>query len=94
MRISETRDLFASRIEFPEEKDAVIDRVGDVMLETPHGDESESLADVIERSGVHEYSSVDELYDCIIGNVGDGFVGRKYYDDRGPNYGDVEQVSF
>lgn len=94
MRISETRDLFTSRIEFPEEKDAVINSVGDVELESPQGDESESLAEVIERSGVREYSSVDELYDCIIGNVGEGFVGRKNYDDRGPNYGDAEQISF
>ncbi|MDY7081356.1 MAG: hypothetical protein SXQ77_02860 [Halobacteria archaeon] len=94
MRISETRDLFATKVDFPVTNDEVVDAVGDVVLETPYGEETESIKEVLERDATVEYGSVDELYDTLIGNVGEGHVGRKNYDDRGANFGDTENISF
>ena len=93
MRIAETRDLFATEFEFPATREAVIGTVGDVDLDAPYG-ESETIGEVLGRVDQAEYASVDELFDLIISNVGDAFIGRKYYDDRGMNLGEHDEVSF
>lgn len=94
MRLSETRDRFASELTFPVERDTVIDTVGDIELDAPYGD-SESVADVLERDDRAEYESPDELYDALVAYVGDAYIGRKFYDDRGSNVEiDSEEVSF
>lgn len=92
MRIPETRDLIVSEIDFPASRSEVEDAIGDVCLENPGGSEEE-LREVLERCGVREFESADELYDAVVGNVSAGHVGRRNYDDRGPNLGD-EEVSF
>jgi len=94
MRLSETRDRFASELTFPIEHETVIDSLGDVELDAPYG-ESESVSDVLERAGETEYESADELYDTLVTFVGDAYIGRKFYDDRGSNTEiDSEEVSF
>ena len=94
MRLSETRDRFASELTFPVEHNTVLDRLGDVELDAPYG-EPESVSDVLERSGETEYRSADELYDTLVTFVGDAYIGRKFYDDRGSNTEiDSEEVSF
>lgn len=93
MRIAETRDLFASELDFPASRNTVVEAVGDVDLEAPYGD-SESIGEVLERVEQTEYQSVDELFDLVITNVGDAFIGRKFYDDRGVNVQDHDEVSF
>ena len=93
MRIAETRDLFASECDFPADRKAVIEAVGDVALDAPLG-ESESIGEILERTEQDEYRSVDELYDALITNVGDAFIGRKFYDDRSGNVQGHDEVSF
>ena len=94
MRLSETRDRFASELTFPVEHETVLDSLGDVELDAPYG-ESESVSDVLERAGETEYRSADELYDTLVTFVGDAYIGRKFYDDRGSNTEiDSEEVSF
>lgn len=94
MRLSETRDRFASELTFPIEHETVLDTLGDVELDAPYGD-PESVADVLERAGEREYRSADELYDTLVTFVGDAYIGRKFYDDRGSNTEiDSEEVSF
>ena len=93
MRIAETRDLFASELEFPVGHDAVVRAIGDVDLDAPFG-ESESIEEILSRVDQAEYGSVDELYDLVLTNVGDAFIGRKYYDDRGVNVQEHDEVSF
>ena len=42
-----------------------------------------------------EFRSADELYDALLTFVGDAYIGRKYYDDRGAQPGEEgEGVSF
>lgn len=94
MRLSETREAFADRLTFPTDRDTVLDRVGDVSLESPNG-ESETVAAVLSRSGAAEFASPDDLYRTVVGAVSEGFIGRKHYDDRSDQTGRREhQQSF
>ncbi|PSP72733.1 hypothetical protein BRC86_11625 [Halobacteriales archaeon QS_3_64_16] len=94
MRLSETRDRFASELTFPVEHETVLDELGDAELDAPYG-EPESIGDVLERSDESEYYSADELYDTLVTFVGDAYIGRKFYDDRGSNADiDHDEVSF
>lgn len=94
MRLSETREAFANRLTFPTDRDTVVDRVGDVTLDSPNG-ESETVAAVLDRSDAAEFASSTDLYLTVVGAVDEGFVGRKHYDDRGEQTGRREnQQSF
>ena len=94
MRLPETRDLFTRRLSFPITTEAVIDEIGEVSLEAPMGDD-ETVAEVLSRCPEERFDSADALYDALVTFVGDAFVGRKYYDDRGGQAGmDDEEVSF
>ncbi len=94
MRLSETRDRFVTEFTYPVEHETVIETMGEVELDAPHG-EPESIDEVLNRAGTTEtYRSADELYDSVITYVGDGYIGRKFYDDRSPNSGDTKQIHF
>lgn len=82
MRVSKTRQLVEQACEFPIEHETVAASLGDVLLDCPNG-EAVSVASVLERSDHRRYGSADELYNVILGNLDESFVGRKYYDDRG-----------
>ncbi|WP_302081846.1 DUF5789 family protein [Salinibaculum rarum] len=82
MRLPETRDLFARKLEFPMSRDAVVETVGDEELDAPAG-ENETIGEVLGRSETDEFRSADDLYGTLMTFVGDAFIGRKYYDDRG-----------
>ena len=94
MRLSETRDLFVSRFEFPVDRNEVIERVGDIEIDAPTG-EAERIGTIIDRSEQNTFASSEELQDLIITFVGDQYIGRKFYDDRGSTLqSDLDEVSF
>jgi hypothetical protein len=96
MRLPETRDLFARKLQFPASRETVLETVGDTELSPPDG-EVTTIRTVIERSEVAEFDSADDLYDTLMTLVGARFIGRRYYDDRGgmPQQTDDEsEVSF
>ncbi|WP_424015075.1 DUF5789 family protein [Halorubrum xinjiangense] len=94
MRLPETRDLFARKLQFPAPRDEVLETVGDTKLSPPDG-ESTTIRAVIGRSDVETFDSADDLYDTLMMLVGAQFIGRRYYDDRGGMPGDEEnEVSF
>jgi hypothetical protein len=82
MRLPETRDLFARKLEFPATRETVVETVGDTELHAPSG-EDETIAEVLERCEIEEFASADGLYSELMTFVSDAFIGRKYYDDRG-----------
>lgn len=82
MRLPETRDLFARELEFPVTREVVLETVGDTELEAPTG-HNETIREVLERCDTDEFVSPDGLYGTLMTFVSDGFIGRKYYDDRG-----------
>ncbi|AUX08055.1 hypothetical protein AArcSl_0402 [Halalkaliarchaeum desulfuricum] len=93
MRLPQTRDLFIREFDFPAHRDTVIEGVGDVELDAMYGD-PETIAEVLSRTDQAEFDSVDELYDALITFVGEQYIGRKFYDDRGMNPETDEEVSF
>lgn len=93
MRLSQTRDLFVREFDFPARREVVLEGVGDVELDAMFG-EPETVAEVLSRTDQAEFDSVDELYDALITFVGDQYIGRKFYDDRGMNPETDEEVSF
>ncbi len=96
MRLPETRDLFARKLQFPVTRALVLETVGDTELHAPGG-ENKTISDVIERCETDEFESADDLYDSMMTFVGDEFIGRKYYDDRGgvgPSHDGEGEVNF
>lgn len=96
MRLPETRDLFARKLEFPVAHETVLNAVGDTELEAPTGS-NETIGEILERCETDEFVSADDLYGSLMTFVSDGFIGRKYYDDRGSmpsNADDQEEVQF
>jgi hypothetical protein len=93
VRLPETRDMFSRRIEFPATRAEVVEAVGDEPIDSPSGD-PETVAEVLGRSSTEEFAGEDDLYGVLVTHVGDAYIGRKYYDDRGAGGGDAEEVSF
>ncbi|GGN95300.1 MULTISPECIES: hypothetical protein [Haloarcula] len=81
MRYSETLQLFEQAFDFPTDRTTVVGQLGDVELSTPAGDVA-TVRDILNRTDEDTYHSPDELYTSLVGNLEDGFIGRKYYDDR------------
>jgi hypothetical protein len=93
IRLPETRDLFSRELEFPVTCEAAVDSVGEVELESPSGT-AERIGTVLDRCGTEEFDSPDEIYAALVTFVGEAYVGRKGYDDRGSNVGRDDEVSF
>jgi hypothetical protein len=91
MRYTETMQLFEQAFTFPADRETVVRLLGDVELTTPAGD-AVTVRDVLERTDETTYHSPNELYTSLIGNLEDGFVGRKFYDDRSGAQSGVEDV--
>lgn len=81
MRYSDTLQLFEQAFEFPADHETVVAHVGDVELTTPAGD-AITVRSILERTDETTYHTSDDLYISLLGNLEDGFIGRKYYDDR------------
>jgi len=82
MRYPETRELIDESIEFPISHESCVDELGDLELTAPTGD-SVAVREVLSRAGESEYRSSEMLYNTIVGNLDDSFIGRKYFDERG-----------
>jgi hypothetical protein len=93
MRLPEVRDVIIRRIDFPVSCEEAEEELGEVVMESPSGYE-ETVSDSLGRCGEASFESPDELYDTIVSGLSEEFVGRKGYDDRGPNLTDDGEVSF
>lgn len=82
MRLKETLELFDRELEFPTDHADAVDAVGEVSLEAPNGCDV-TIEEVLARSETTEFNSPNELHQTVANYVGDAFVGRKFYDDRG-----------
>lgn len=86
MHYTDVKQLVDQSIEFPVEHATLIDQVGEVELMAPTGD-SVTIGELLEMVGERTYQCSDTLYITIVGTLGDAFIGRKYYDDRGGMHG-------
>lgn len=79
---SEVCDHVAQQCDFPIDHEALVKRIGDVELDAPRS-ESETIGDVLSRTGETAYRSADDVHNTLLGTVGDAYIGPKYYDERG-----------
>ena len=81
MEVSRLRSALEAEFAFPVDRETLVQRAGDVELDGVAA-ESETLAEVLERTDERRFDSSQALYETLVGSVPDGYVGRKYYDDR------------
>lgn len=94
MRLAETRNTFARKLTFPADRETVLSAVGDEPIDAPYGD-PETIRTVLGRTDESSFNSADELFDTVLANVGEQYIGRKHYDDRGAQGGiETEEVHF
>lgn len=91
MIIGDLPEWIETEFEFPVTRAVVIDRAGDLEIDAPDREDSESLATILERGGDESYGSSNDLLDAIRGSLSDEYIGRKFYDDRGNNPQDSER---
>ncbi|MCF2206410.1 hypothetical protein ACFQAS_14000 [Halopenitus salinus] len=90
MRPPRLRGYLNEEFEFPVDRAGVIERAGDVTVDAPDDDDSESISAMLERDNDNPYETLEDLFASIYGSLDDSYIGRKYYDDRGSN---VEEVT-
>lgn len=83
MRINALPEFLEDELAYPVDHEVVLDRVGTTELEAPNSTDTEPVSNIIDSVGQETYDLHTELFDTIIGNVSDDYIGRKFYDDRG-----------
>ncbi|MDJ1431425.1 hypothetical protein [Halostagnicola sp. A-GB9-2] len=68
--------------EYPASQDDILEDHGDAELDM--GEETTTLAEILEPLNEDEYESSDEVEQAIMNMVGDEAIGRKNYSDRTP----------
>jgi len=90
MNTTDTYDPFATAFEYPIDRNEVIETAGDTDIEAPTGT-PDSIATVLERTETRTFRSPRELHETILCNLGEQYIGRKNYDDRGTNFDPTTQ---
>lgn len=90
MRPPRLRGYLNEKFEFPVNRARVVERAGDVTIDAPDDDDSESISVMLERDNDDPYETPEDLFASIYGSLDDSYIGRKYYDDRGST---VEEVT-
>lgn len=91
MRIGNVSSYVEEELTYPIDHNAVIEQIGEIEVEAPDQEDSETIATIIGSLGPETYDSADELYRTIVGNVDEEHIGRKYYDDRGQHSVDTSE---
>jgi hypothetical protein len=85
MNPSECYDAFAKNFNYPIDSDEIIESAGDTDIRAPTGS-PDTIATVLERTETRTFRSPRELHEAILGNLGEQYIGRKGYDDRGTSF--------
>ena len=85
MKINELPDLFARRIEYPADLEAVRSQVGGERIDAPDDEHTRTLEELLAHIESDVYDSPHQLFESVVSSLPDEYVGRKFYDDRGWN---------
>jgi hypothetical protein len=85
MQLVHLERYLEDELTYPIDLASVVDAIGSVEIESPNEDDSETVAAVLRPLGDDTYDSPGELFEAIVGNLSEEYVGRKFYDDRGGN---------
>jgi hypothetical protein len=78
-------DHLERELTYPISHEAVLEQIGSMEIEAPDADRAETVEAIVGTVGQERYESAEALFNTILGNVGDDYIGRKFYDDRGGN---------
>lgn len=84
MRHTDAYEAFEQTCSYPIDRETIIETMGDRTIESPTGTE-ETLGEILGRTETETFGSTRELFDTFVGQLGEQYVGRKFYDDRGDN---------
>ena len=92
MNPKQLHDELKDEFEYPVDHATVLTQIGDVTVDAPDDSDSETINEILASDNDKIFETADDLVDSIYGNLDDGYIGRKYYDDRGANIdeGDCE----
>jgi hypothetical protein len=85
MHIHRLADYLTTEFSYPVSTQQVVAQIGSIEVEAPDVDNSETIQTILEPLGVVTCDDAQDLYNTILGNLSDEFIGRKFYDDRGAN---------
>lgn len=81
MDFHEVRDLLDQEFDFPVDHAVLVEQIGEIELDGSSA-ELETVETVLNRTRLGSYESAGDVHDLLVGTVTDGYIGRKYYDDR------------
>lgn len=81
--------------EFPVQCDELLDRCGDMEVQTPNGG-SQTLRQIMDvcNESPNEFSTQREFRHHIYNFVSEEYIGRENYDDRGHTFDSEPEISF
>ena len=82
LRPNGIRDFLEEELDFPIGAAEANEQIGDVIVEAPNAEESETIGELLAGVGADRYDSADELNEQIHAMLPDEYIGRKFYDDR------------
>jgi hypothetical protein len=83
MRLKELHAALETSITYPADSQSVTERIGGVPLDAPGATDTLTVGAILSGLDEERYDSAEALYETIYANLPDGYVGRKYYSDRG-----------
>jgi len=89
MRHSDAYDEFERAYSYPIDRQTVIETMGEQTIESPNGG-GKTIAEIMDHAESETYDSPRALYEEFLSCLGDQYIGRKFYDDRGDNVGTME----
>lgn len=92
MDVNDVYEKLEREVDPPVTRRELLETCRDVEIDCPAGEDTE-MKDVLKLDDASSYRCLQEIHETVMGNLDESHVGRKYYDDRGPNYG-TDQVSF
>ncbi|WP_410766762.1 hypothetical protein [Haloferax sp. DFSO60] len=85
MHIHRLEAYLSTEFSYPVTTQQVITQIGSIEVDAPDADDSETIETILEPLGGVVCDSPQDLFNTILGNLSDDFIGRKFYDDRGAN---------
>jgi len=78
---SEARELFEQELNYPVERDTVVETVGEREIEAQGGDD-DTIEEIIESGDTAEFESAEALHTTMMNYLDTDHVGREGYSDR------------
>lgn len=92
MELNELREHLARELDYPADAEAVRAAFGATEVAAPDDEDTETVGALLEAVNDGTYASADELFEAVLAQLPDDYIGRKFYDDRGGNGLDADPV--